>query len=208
MTDDHSDRPLAQITWGHNIILLDQVKDAVGRLWYVRQTITNGWSRSVLALQIESDLFRRQGKAITNFGTALPDSQSDLAREVLKNPYNFDFLTVAQEHREADIKAGLLANIRKFLLELGAGFAFVGQQVYLEVGSKNFYIDLLFYHLRLRYYVVIDLKVEEFKPEHAGTMNFYLSAVDDQLQHSQDQPSIDIILSKHLLEWEWSTSPP
>jgi predicted nuclease of restriction endonuclease-like (RecB) superfamily len=150
----------------------------------------------VLALQIESDLFGRQGKAITNFRTALPDPQSDLARDVLKNPYNFDFLALSQEHREADVENGLLAHIRQFLLELGSGFAFVGQQVHLEVGNRDFYIDLLFYHLRLRCYVVIDLKVTEFEPEHAGKMNFYLSAVDDQLRHPHDQPSIGIILCK------------
>lgn len=187
---------VAQIPWGHNVTLLDKLKSQETRLWYARQAIAHGWSRNVLALQIESEVHARQGKAVTNFGAALPPPQSDLAREVLKDPYNFDFLTLADKHHEADVERGLLAHIRQFLLELGAGFAFVGQQVHLEVGSKDFYIDLLFYHLHLRCYIVIDLKVDEFEPEHAGKMNFYLSAVDDQLRHPQDQPSIGIILCR------------
>jgi predicted nuclease of restriction endonuclease-like (RecB) superfamily len=186
----------AQIPWFHNCVLLDKVKDAAVRLWYVQQTVANGWSRSVLALQIESGLHARQGKAVTNFATALPDPQSDLARDVLKNPYNFDFLALAADHREADVEAGLLAHIRRFLLELGSGFAFVGQQMHLEVGDRDFYLDLLFYHLRLRCFVVIDLKAGEFEPEHAGKMNFYLSAVDDQMRHPDDRPSIGIILCR------------
>ena len=186
----------AQIPWFHNCVLLDKVKDAKSRIWYIQQTIANGWSRNVLVLQIESGLYARQGKAVTNFKTALPSPQSDLARDVLKNPYNFEFLNLANEYHEADVERGLLAHIRRFLLELGSGFAFVGQQVHLEVGNRDFYIDLLFYHLQLRCYVVLDLKVEEFEPEHAGKMNFYLSAVDDQMRHPDDQPSIGIILCK------------
>ncbi len=188
--------PLAQITWYSNIALLEKARTADERLWYARKAVENGWSRGVLVLQIESGLYVRQGKAITNFESALPPPQSDLAREMLKNPYNFDFLTLGEKYHEADVERGLLADIRRFLLELGAGFAFVGQQVHVEVSNKDFYIDLLFYHLRLRCYVVIDLKVEEFEPEHAGKMNFYLSTVDDQLRHPHDQPSIGIILCK------------
>ena len=187
---------LAQITWYHNLALLEKVKSPETRLWYASQTVANGWSRNVLVLQIESELHNRQGKAVTNFERALPAPQSDLARDVLKDPYHFDFLALSEKHQEADIERGLLVHIRKFLLELGTGFAFVGQQVHLEVGRKDFYIDLLFYHLRLRCYVVIDLKVGEFEPEHAGKMNFYLSAVDEQLRHPQDQPSIGIILCR------------
>jgi predicted nuclease of restriction endonuclease-like (RecB) superfamily len=145
---------------------------------------------------IESDLYGRQGKAQTNFERTLPRPQSDLARETLKDPYKFEFLTLADEALERDLEEGLLAHIRKFLIELGAGFAFVGQQVRLDVGGEDFYIDLLFYHLKIRCYVVIDVKTTAFKPEYAGKMNFYLSAVDDLLRHADDKPSIGIILCK------------
>lgn len=187
---------VAQIPWGHNVRLLEYVKNLDERLWYVRQTIENGWSRNVLVLQIESGLYRRQGKAVTNFSRNLPPPQSDLAQQVIKDPYNFDFLTLETEAHERDLERGLIEHIREFLLELGVGFAFVGSQYHLEVGEQDFYIDLLFYHLRLRCYVVIDLKMSEFQPEYAGKMNFYLSAVDDTLRHSDDQPSIGIILCK------------
>jgi len=165
-------------------------------LWYARQALEHGWSRAVLVHQIESDLFKRKGRAVTNFQATLPPPQSDLAQQVLKDPYNFDFLTLDADARERELEQGLLAHLRKFLLELGAGFAFVGQQHHLEVGAEDFYLDLLFYHLRLRCFVVIDLKMEPFKPEFAGKMNFYLSAVDDLLRHQDDQPSIGLILCK------------
>ena len=187
---------LAQITWYHNLTLLEKLKRPEERLWYARQAVENGWSRSVLVHWIESDLYRRQGKASTNFEKTLPALQSDLARETLKDPYKFEFLSLAKEAAEKDLEAGLLSHIRKFLIELGAGFAFVGQQVHLDVGDEDFYIDLLFYHLKLRCYVVIDLKATKFKPEYAGKMNFYLSAVDDLMRHPDDQPSIGIILCK------------
>ena len=145
---------------------------------------------------IESDLYRRQGKAQTNFERTLPAPQSDLARETLKNPYNFEFLTIADDAAEQELEKGLVAHIRQFLIELGAGFAFLGQQYRLEVGGEDFYIDLLFYHVKLRSYVVIDLKMTPFRPEYAGKMNFYLSAVDDLLRHPDDKPSIGIILCK------------
>ena len=189
-------QPVAEIPWGHNIWLLEKVKDPVERLWYAQQTLLHGWSRAVLVLQIESGLFKRQGRAITNFKATLPPPQSDLAQQVLKDPYNFDFLTLAGDAHERQLEEGLLAHLRKFLLELGAGFSFVGQQVHLEVGGEDFYIDLLFYHLRLRCFVIIDLKMKPFKPEFAGKMNFYLSAVDDILRHKDDQPSIGLILCK------------
>lgn len=187
---------LAQITWYHNITLLEKVKDPKERIWYIQQTIEHGWSRNVLVHQIESGLYHRKGKAITNFDRTLPAPQSDLAREVLKDPYVFDFLGLTEDIRERELERQLIACIRDFLLELGVGFAFVGSQVHLEVGGEDFYLDLLFYHLKLRCYVVIELKTGEFKPEYAGKMNFYLSAVDDLLRHPDDRPSIGIILCK------------
>jgi predicted nuclease of restriction endonuclease-like (RecB) superfamily len=175
---------------------MEKVKAPSVRLWYAQQTVANGWSRAMLTHWIESNLHARQGRAITNFKAALPAPQSDLAAEVVRDPYNFDFLTLRADAAERDLERGLLDHIRKFLMELGAGFAFVGQQVHLDVGDEDFYLDLLFYHLRLRCYVVIDLKARPFKPEHAGKMNFYLWAVDDLLRHSDDKPSIAIILCK------------
>jgi len=186
----------AQIPWFHNCILLDKVKDQKERAWYIGKTIENGWSRAVLVHWIESDLYQRQGKARTNFEKTLPPLQSDLARETLKDPYNFEFLTLAADAEERALQKGLLEHIQQFLIELGAGFAFVGQQYRLEVGDEDFFIDLLFYHLKLRCYIVIDLKTTGFKPEYAGKMNFYLLAVDDQLRHADDKPSIGIVLCK------------
>jgi predicted nuclease of restriction endonuclease-like (RecB) superfamily len=187
---------VAQIPWGHNVRILDYVKDPPEREWYMRQTIQHGWSRNVLVHQIESALYRRQGKALTNFDRTLPAPQSELAQQILKDPYSFDFLTLGPEAQERDLERGLLSHIRDFLLELGVGFAFVGSQYHLEVGGQDYYLDLLFYHLRLRCYVVIDLKISEFQPEFAGKMNFYLSAVDGLLRHPTDQPSVGIILCK------------
>jgi predicted nuclease of restriction endonuclease-like (RecB) superfamily len=186
----------AQIPWFHNCAIIDKVKDPTERAWYIRKTTEHGWSRNVLVLQIESGLYRRQGKAITNFERTLPAPQSDLAHQLLKDPYNFDFLTLSTEAHERDLERGLLDHIREFLLELGVGFAFVGSQYHLEVGGDDFYIDLLFYHLRLRCYVVIDLKMKKFTPADAGQMNFYLSAVDDLLRHPTDESSIGLILCK------------
>ncbi len=186
----------AQIPWFHNCVLLDKVKSSRERLWYIQKTIENGWSRNVLVHWIESDLFERQGKATTNFTRSLPPPQSDLADELLKDPYHFEFLTLAEDAQERALEKGLLQHIQHFLIELGAGFAFVGQQYPLEVGGEDFFVDLLFYHLKLRCYVVIELKTTAFKPEYAGKMNFYLSAVDDLLRHPDDKPSIGIILCK------------
>ena len=186
----------AQIPWFHNCILLDKVKEPTERLWYIQQTIEHGWSRNVLIHQIESKLYSRQGKAITNFERTLPKSQSDLAQNLLKDPYNFDFLSLGKEAQERDLERALIDHIRNFLLELGVGFAFVGSQYHLEVGGQDFYLDLLFYHLRLRCFVVVDLKMSDFQPEFSGKMNFYLSVVDDLLRHPDDQPSIGIVLCK------------
>jgi len=187
---------VAEIPWGHNLVLLYGVEDAAEREWYAQQAIEHGWSRNVLSLQIETDLYGRKGKAVTNFRRTLPPPQSDLAEQALKDPYVFDFLTLDTEAREREIERGLLGHIREFLLELGVGFAFVGQQVHLEVGDEDFYLDLLFYHLRLRCFVVIDLKAKPFTPEDAGKMNFYLSAADDRLRHPDDGPSVGLILCK------------
>lgn len=189
-------RVVAQLPWGHNVSLLDTVKVAEERAWYARQTIEHGWSRPVLVHQIESQLFARQGNALTNFSRTLPAEQSELAQQLLKDPYTFDFLALGPDMLERDLERGLIEHLRSLILELGKGFAFVGSQYHLEVGGQDYYLDLLFYHLRLRCFVVIELKIEDFKPEFAGKMNFYLSAVDDQLRHKDDQPTIGIILCK------------
>jgi predicted nuclease of restriction endonuclease-like (RecB) superfamily len=189
-------RVVAQLPWGHNVSLLDTVKATEERAWYAEQAIEHGWSRAVLVHQIESDLFARQGSALTNFSRTLPAGQSELAQQLLKDPYTFDFLALGADILERDLERGLIDHLRSLILELGKGFAFVGSQHHLEVGGQDYYLDLLFYHLRLRCFVVIELKIEEFKPEFAGKMNFYLSAVDDQLKHKDDQPTIGIILCK------------
>jgi predicted nuclease of restriction endonuclease-like (RecB) superfamily len=188
--------PMTEIPWGHNLLLLFKLQDPLQRLWYAKKTVEHGWSRAILEMQIEANLYGRQGKAVTNFAATLPPPQSDLAQQTLKDPYIFDFLTLADDARERDLEGGLVGHIQQFLLELGAGFAFVGRRVHMEVGEDDFYIDLLFYHLKLRCFVAIDLKMEKFAPEDAGQMNFYLSAVDDLLRHPDDKPSIGLILCK------------
>jgi len=203
----------AQIPWFHNCVILDRIKDTPTREWYIRSTVEHGWSRSVLTMQLDSRLHERTGKAITNFERTLPKPQSDLAREMLKDPYQLDFLQLREDVEERILEDQLVTHITKFLLELGQGFAFVGRQVRLDVDGQEFYVDLLFYHLRLRCFVVIDLKIEEFQPEHAGKMDFYLSAVDDQFRHADDQPTIGLILcrkkSRVIVEYTLrrSTSP-
>lgn len=188
---------LAQLTWYHHIALLDKADTKSVRLWYAAKAVEHGWSRNVLALQIESGLHKRQSKAVTNFKNTLPPAQSDLAQGILKDPYLFDFLTLRDDANERAVEAGLIEHVEKFLMELGAGFALVGRQVHLEVGDQDFYLDLLFYHLKLRCFVVIDLKAREFTPEAAGKMNFYLSAVDDRYRQQGDQPSIGLILCRN-----------
>jgi predicted nuclease of restriction endonuclease-like (RecB) superfamily len=187
---------VARLPWGHNVRLIEAVKSPVERHWYARQTIEHGWSRNVLVHQIDSQLYLRQGKAVTNFAVTLPSDHSELAQQLIKDPYQFDFLSLGADISERDLERGLLDHLRSTILELGKGFAFVGSQYHIQVGDQDFYLDLLFYHLRLRCFVVFDLKIEEFKPEFAGKMNFYLSAVDDQLRHSADAPTIGIILCK------------
>lgn len=185
-----------RLPWGHNVILLQKIKIPVTRLWYAEAALEHGWSRDVLALQIDSGLHARRGKAVTNFARTLPAPHSDLAQQSLKDPYLFDFLTVTAEAQERDVEAQLIQHVTRLLLELGNGFAFVGRQVHLEVGSEDFYLDMLFYHTRLHCYVVVDLKQGAFKPEFAGKMNFYLSAVDDQIRQADDQPTIGLLLCR------------
>jgi predicted nuclease of restriction endonuclease-like (RecB) superfamily len=187
---------VAQIPWGHNVVLLEKLKDSDSRAWYAQKTIENGWSRSVLLHWIEGNLYKRQGKSLTNFKQTLPAPQSDLARQTLKDPYCFDFLTLREEFDEKELEDGLIEHIQKFLIELGAGFAFVGRQHKLTVGSKDFFLDLLFYHLKLRCFVVVELKAKEFSPRDAGQMNFYLSAVDDLMREQGDGPTIGLLLCK------------
>lgn len=186
----------AQITWYHNCTLLDKVKDPSERQFYTEQTIVNGWSRDVLVHQIESGLHTRQGGAITNFANTLPKPQSELAQQILKDPYNLEFLTLAPEALERDLERSLLEKLKDFLLELGTGFSFVGSQYHLEVGGQDYFLDLLFYHLKMRCFVIVDLKITDFKPEYAGKMGFYLAVADDQLRHETDQPSVGLILCK------------
>ena len=185
-----------QIPWSHNMVIIQQVKQPEARKWYIQKTIENAWSRNVLILQIESQLYERQGGALSNFEQSLPPSQSDLAQQLVKDPYNLEFFTLPEKAVERDLEKALVSHIQEFLLELGVGFAFVGSQYRLEVGDEEFFIDMLFYHLQLRCYVVVDLKMGAFKPEYSGKMNFYINAVDDLLRHSDDKPTIGIILCK------------
>ena len=194
-----SDEPIvqqlaAQLPWGHHMVLLDRLKTPVEREWYLRAAVEYGWSRNILVLQIKSALHEREGKALTNFQSTLPPPGSDLAEQILKDPYNFDFLTVAKDAHERAIERGLLIHLRDLLLELGRGFSFVGSQVPLPIGDETFYIDLLFYHLRLHAFIVIELKTGKFKPEWAGKLNFYLSAVDDLIRTAPDGPTIGLLL--------------
>jgi predicted nuclease of restriction endonuclease-like (RecB) superfamily len=189
-------RVVAQIPWRSNLALLDKLDDSAVRQWYAEKAIEQGWSQPVLCLQIDSNLHARQGKAVSNFVLTLPPADSDMAAQVFKDPYLFDFLGTADPRREREIEQALVDHIQRFLLELGAGFAFVGRQVHLEFASKDYYLDLLFYHLKLRCYVVVELKAVPFDPGFVGTMNMYLSAVDDLLRHVDDKPSIGLLLCR------------
>ena len=187
---------VALLPWGHNLVLLDKFSDNVTRLWYAQKAIEHGWSRNVLVHQIESGLLERTGQAVNNFSQTLPEIQSDLATQTFKDPYIFDFLSLGEVYYERELETVLTQHIMAFLLELGTGFAFVGKQRHIEVGGDDFYIDLLFYHLQLRCYVVIELKTGDFKPEHIGQLNFYVTAVDRQLKTENDTPTIGLLLSK------------
>jgi predicted nuclease of restriction endonuclease-like (RecB) superfamily len=187
---------LAQLPWYHQLALLDKLDSAESRRWYAGKAIEQNWSRNVLVMQIESRLHERSGAALSNFEVSLPKPQSDLARESLKDPYRFDFLGLSDEAQEREVEHALVRHVTEFLLELGAGFAFVGRQVLLEVGGDEFFVDLLFYHLKLRCYVVIELKGGKFKPEHLGQLGFYLTAVDRQVKSESDNPTIGLLLCK------------
>ena len=178
------------------MLLLDKVEDATKRLWYAQQALEGGWSRTVLESWVESDLYGRKGRAITNFKQTLPPVQSDMAEQSLKDPYNLQFVTLEAAYREKELEQGLMDHLQKFLVELGEGFAFMGRQYSIEVEGEDHLIDLLFYHVKLRCYVIIELKATAFDPRDAGQMNFYLSAVDDLLKHSEDQSTIGILLCK------------
>lgn len=184
----------AQIPWGHHILLMDKVKDPEISIFYMTKTLENGWSRDILAYQIKSKFHKRAGKAINNFSKTIAKTDSDLFQQIFKDPYIFDFLTLQDNFQEKDLENALTEHITRFLLEMGAGFAFVGKQYPLQVGGQDFYIDLLFYNIRLRSYVVIELKKGPFKPEHTGKLNFYLSVIDDTLKGEHDQPSIGLLL--------------
>lgn len=187
---------VAEIPWGHNIVLMEKLRGPAERLWYARKTVEHGWSRSVLLHQIQTRLHARSGRAVTNFGRALPEGQTDLVRELLKDPYHFEFLQLGPELQERDLERALLTNVRDFLLELGVGFALVGSQYHLVVGGQDYYVDLLFYHISLCRYVIVELKVGAFTPEDAGKMSFYLTAVDDELRGEGQRPTIGLILCK------------
>lgn len=187
---------VGELPWGHNVVLLTKLKKEAQRLAYAQSALTHGWSRNVLVHHIELRTVERQGKAITNFEQQLPKPQSDLARESLKDPYRFDFLGIGTEASERELEAALVQHITRFLLELGAGFAFVGRQVLLNVGGDEFFLDLLFYHLKLRCYVVIEIKGGKFKPEHTGQLSFYLTAVDAQVKAPEDNLTIGLLLCK------------
>jgi predicted nuclease of restriction endonuclease-like (RecB) superfamily len=187
---------VSQLPWGHNVMLLTRLKDPAQRLRYAEQAIAGGWSRATLEVQIRNRLHDRQGQAITNFNTRLPAPHSELAHETLKDPYLFDFLGLGDDAHEREIENALVRHITRFLLELGSGFAFMGRQYRLEVNGNEFFIDLLFYHTRLKCHVVVELKATAFKPEHAGQLNFYLTAVDRQVKAPEDKPTIGLLLCK------------
>ncbi len=187
---------VAKLPWGHNILLIEKIKDQKTRFWYAEKCIENNWSRDILDLQIKSNLIERQGKSINNFESTLPKPLSDLANQTLKDPYIFDFLTLDSDFRERDIEKQLTHHITKFLLELGKGFSFLGSQYHLEVGNQDYYLDLLFYHIKLKCYIVIELKNTKFKPEYTGKLNFYLSAVDSLIKEESENPTIGILLCK------------
>ena len=187
---------LFTIPWGHNRVIISKCDEPKEALYYANQTLQYGWSRSVLVHQIESRLYEREGKALTNFSNTLPPAQSDLANQVLKDPYNFDFLTMTKDYKERELENALIDNVTEFLLELGSGFAYIGRQKHIQVGEHDFYIDLLFYHTQMHCYVVVELKTVDFQPEFAGKLNFYIKAVDMQIKSDRDEPTIGILLCK------------
>jgi len=191
---------VAQIPWTHNTILIEKIKDKDLRYWYIQKVLENGWSKDVMALMIKSEIHKREGSLVSNFRTVLPPNDSDLVQHSFKDPYIFEFLTITEPFREKELENNLIKNMEKFLIELGSGFAFVGRQYKLEVGEDDFYIDLLFYHLKLRCFVVVELKKGKFKPEYSGQVNFYCSAVDSILAQERDKPTIGLILCQEKNE--------
>ncbi|AAY61853.1 hypothetical protein RFEPED_1429 [Rickettsia felis str. Pedreira] len=187
-------QPVGEIPWGHNIVIFSKLKNINQRIWYAQQTIENGWSRNVLSLQIKSNLYERSAKGINNFSNTLPELQSDLARSIIKDPYNLEFLDIQGKIIERDLENKLIDNIKNFLLELGQGFAFVGNQYHIELEREDYYLDLVFYHIKLKCYVVIELKIGKFKPEYAGKLNFYLNLMDRKIKDNSDNPTIGLIL--------------
>ncbi|MCX6073620.1 MAG: PDDEXK nuclease domain-containing protein [Campylobacterales bacterium] len=200
--DDFEKVPLtvAQIPWTHNIILIEKIKDKKLRYWYIQKILENGWSKDVLTLMIKSEVHKREGSLVSNFKNILPPLESDLVQQSFKDPYRFDFLTITEPFREKELENSLIKHMEKFLIELGSGFAFVGRQYKLEIGDDDFYIDLLFYHLKLRCFVVVELKKGKFKPEYSGQVNFYCSAVDSVLAQKEDKPTIGLILCQEKNE--------
>lgn len=194
--DQKVQQAVGQLPWGHNILILNKTKSLEEAYFYIIETIHNNWSRNVLSINIENSMYNRSGKITNNFELTLPKPQSDLAIQTMKDPYVFDFLTLSKDAEEREIESELVKNVTRFLLELGTGFAYLGKQFHLKVGNDDFYIDLLFYHLKLRCFIVIELKAGDFKPEHAGKINFYLNAVDNLLKHPLDNPPIGLILCK------------
>jgi predicted nuclease of restriction endonuclease-like (RecB) superfamily len=193
---------LFSIPWGHHILIMQKIKNQNDAFFYIQQTIENNWSRAVLEYHIETNLHSRQGKAITNFSYTLPEPESDLAQQIIKDPYNFEFLTLASSAKEKDLERGLINNISKFLLELGKGFAYLGNQFSLKVGNKEYRLDLLFYHIHLRRYIVIELKLQEFQPEFIGKLNFYVSAINELIKSDADNETIGILLCKNKDNFE------
>jgi predicted nuclease of restriction endonuclease-like (RecB) superfamily len=206
LVDELETHPLFQIPWGHHVQIITKCKSVHEALFYVQKTIKNGWSRAVLMNFMEADLYSAQGKALNNFSKLLPEPQSDLANEILKDPYNFDFLTLTEPYKEKELEDALTTNITKFLLELGQGFAYVGRQVPVKIGKKERFIDLLFYHLELRCYVVIELKAGEFEAEHTGKLGLYISAINHQRKKDADNPTIGLLIckTKDNIEVEYS----
>ena len=199
-SDEFVQLPVAQIPWTHNIILIQKIKDKELRYWYIQKVMENGWSKDVLALMIKSEVHQLEGNLVSNFKDVLPPLDSDLVQQSFKDPYKFDFLTITEPFKERELENNLIKNMEKFLIELGTGFAFVGRQYKLEVGDDDFYIDLLFYHLKLRCFIVVELKKGKFKPEYSGQVNFYCSAIDSVLAQEDDKPTIGLILCQEKNE--------
>ena len=206
LVDELENSLVFQIPWGHHVAIFTKCKSVEEAMFYVRQTVENGWSRDVLGLQLKSQLYHRQGKAISNFAVTLPEPMSDLAQQTLKDPYVFDFFTMTAPYQERDIEEQIIRHLTRFMLELGKGFAFVGRQYHLEIADNDYYVDLLFYHIRLKCYIVVELKNTKFIPEYAGKLNFYLSAVDSLLKQEDDKPTIGILLcrDKNNIEAEFA----